>query len=92
MNKLVKFSEGSMNEYKAIGTKDPDELYVVTDRGVIYKGDTDITSSIIFVDYLPIVPISEKFYFNKTDKTLNVFLAGDWMTLNGNIDDGVVEV
>ena len=42
----VKFKYGTWAQYNAITTKDNDTLYFITDRKMVYKGETEYTSSI----------------------------------------------
>lgn len=42
----VKFKYGTWAQYSAITSKDNDTLYFITDRKMVYKGETEYTSSI----------------------------------------------
>lgn len=45
----VKFKVGTYDQYQALASVDSDALYFITDAKKIFKGDTDVTESIVIV-------------------------------------------
>lgn len=62
----------------------PGQLVCCTDTGNFYKDNagsrTSLGASVIYVDSLPLAPLSEKIYLLKPDKLY--LYDGDWIELN----------
>lgn len=65
---LVNFYEVTADSFASLDSKDSNTLYVVTDAQKIYKGDKDVTSSVIFTDEFPEASkaFANKLYINST--------------------------
>lgn len=81
MNK-VNFVGGTQALYNAIVTKDPDSLYFISDTQRIYKGDTDVTVSVIPVLNFPSTGVSGKLYIHKNTLETRIFEDGAWLTVD----------
>lgn len=78
-NKII-FQSMTPDQYKAVSTKDSNTLYFVSDSdtGVIYKGDVDVTKSIINCTTFPedADAIPYKLYFNTDTFELKYYKTG----------------
>lgn len=86
MNK-VNFVGGTQALYNAIVTKDPDSLYFISDTQRIYKGDVDVTQSVIPVLNFPATGVAGKLYIHKSTLETRIFEDGAWLT----VDPGFVK-
>ena len=88
----VNFYALTMSQYAGVSVKDTNTLYFVTDAGKIYKGDIDVTTSIVITESFPeaSAAIANKLYVNST--TLEMQITSDnasWITLSpGYLSDG----
>ena len=91
----VLFYAVTQSQYDGIGSKDTNTLYFVTDSGRVYKGDVDVSTSIVPVASFPDVSaaILRKAYVN-TD-TLEMRMTTDnaaWLVLSPgyvSLTDGI---
>lgn len=75
----------TQSAYDGISPKNADTLYFVTDSGKIFKGDTDVTSSVIATSTIPEVAsaIKGKLYINNTTLEAKVTTDGTaWINLS----------
>ena len=88
----VNFYALTKSQYDGIGSKDVNTLYFLTDTGRIYKGDIDLTNSIVPVASTPeaSAAIANKLYINTTDLSLQVTTDNAaWIKLSpGFLTDG----
>ena len=88
----VNFYALTNEQYTGVGSKDANTLYFVTDRGVIYKGTTDVTSSVLVVTSFPeaSAAVVNKLYVNTATFELQVTTDNaSWIKLSpGYLTDG----
>lgn len=81
MNK-VNFVGGTQALYNAIVTKDPNSLYFISDTQRVYKGDVDVTQSVIPVINFPESGITGKIYVHKNTLETRIYDEGAWKTVD----------
>lgn len=79
----VKFSYGTKVNYEALGTKDSNTLYFITDTLQIYKGTQEYTKSTKMVGTLPAAnQVQGVIYFRMTDYTMHIWNGTEFIQLN----------
>lgn len=90
-NKVVFYSL-TQQQYDAIGSKDANTLYFVSDSGKVYKGSADMTKSVIVTDAVPAVAdaILDKLYIDSASFEAKITVDGsNWIILSpGYLTDG----
>lgn len=90
-NKVVFYSL-TQQQYDAIGSKDANTLYFVSDSGKVYKGTADMTKSVIVTDAVPAVAdaILDKLYIDSASFEAKITVDGsNWIILSpGYLTDG----
>ena len=90
-NKVVFYSL-TQQQYDAIGSKDANTLYFVSDSGKVYKGSADMTKSVIVTDSVPAVAdaILDKLYIDSASFEAKITVDGsNWIILSpGYLTDG----
>ena len=90
-NKVVFYSL-TQQQYDAIGSKDANTLYFVSDSGKVYKGTADMTKSVIVTDSVPAVAdaILDKLYIDSASLEAKITIDGsNWIILSpGYLTDG----
>ena len=90
-NKVVFYSL-TQQQYDAIGSKDSNTLYFVSDYGKVYKGAADMTKSVIVTDSVPAVAdaILDKLYIDSASFEAKITVDGsNWIILSpGYLTDG----
>lgn len=90
-NKVVFYSL-TQQQYDAIGSKDANTLYFVSDSGKVYKGTADMTKSVIVTDSVPAVAdaILDKLYIDSASFEAKITVDGsNWIVLSpGYLTDG----
>ena len=90
-NKVVFYSL-TQQQYDAIGSKDANTLYFVSDSGKVYKGTADMTKSVIVTDSVPAVAdaILDKLYIDSASLEAKITVDGsNWIILSpGYLTDG----
>lgn len=91
-NNTVIFYALTQTSFDGISQKDADTLYFITDSGKIYKGDQDLTGSIIPVSQFPEVSdaIVNKLYIHTTSFEVRITQdKASWITVTpGYLTDG----
>lgn len=83
----VNFVGGTQALYNALTVKDPNTLYFISDTQRIYKGDVDMTQSMIPVTNFPDAGIEGKIYIHVNTLEVQVYYNGAWMVVSpGYID------
>lgn len=75
----------TQSAYDGVSPKNADTLYFVTDSGKIFKGDTDVSSSVIATSTIPEVAsaIKGKLYINSTTLEAKITIDGAaWINLS----------
>lgn len=83
----------SQDQFAGVVSKDTNTLYFITDSGSIYKGDTDVTKSVITTTSIPTNAsdaVLNKLYINTATYESKVTTDGEsWINLSpGYITDG----
>ena len=67
---LVKFITGTYEQYQALGAKDSNALYFLS-NGQLYKGEVNLSDQVVVVDSLPETGQIGKIYINTANHTVN---------------------
>lgn len=79
----VKFAYGTKARYDALGTRDVDTLYFLTDTLQFYKGDQEYGKSAKLVGSLPTSnQVQGVIYFRMTDWTMHIWNGTEFIQLN----------
>ena len=68
----VKFLSGSYSQYSALGVKDSNTLYFLS-NGQLFKGEVSYSDQIVVVSTLPDSLVAGKVYVNTTDKSVTYY-------------------
>lgn len=77
----VNFVSGTQALFNSIQSKDSNSLYFITDTKRIYKGDVDVTQSVIAVTNFPANGISNKIYVHSNTLETRIYYDGVWKVL-----------
>ena len=67
--------------YNSLENKDPNALYFLEDTHEIYRGSTEYTNSVIFVDEVPEFAAKGKVYVNNATHECTVWTGIEWKTI-----------
>lgn len=77
--------------YNSLEKKEPNALYFLEDTQEIYRGTTEYTSSVIFVDDVPALAAKGKVYVNNKTNECTVWNGQEWKTvvpeIHSTLDD-----
>ena len=71
MANKVRFKHGTYTNYLAITNKDPNTIYFITDRGLVFKGDTEVTRHIEIADHTTDYAADDNPHITVTDNSVN---------------------
>lgn len=78
----VNFYQATLAQYTSLETKDANSLYFVTDAKRIYKGDVDVTQTVVPVTAFPDTGVTEKLYVNTTTFEVKIYENGAWVVVS----------
>ena len=77
---LVKFITGTYEQYQALGAKDSNALYFLS-NGQLYKGEVNLSDQVLVVDSLPATGQIGKIYINTANHTVNYCNASGFVSM-----------
>lgn len=75
---MLKWILTTASHYNGLEIKDPNALYFVEDTHEIYRGSTEFTSSLYFVEELPEFAAKGKIYVNSSTLEGSVWTGEEW--------------
>lgn len=88
---MLKWILTTASHYNGLELKDPNALYFIEDTHEIYRGSTEFTSSLYFVDELPEFAAKGKIYVKSSNLEGSVWTGEEWRVvlpeIHNTLDD-----
>lgn len=78
---MLKWILATSSYYNSLETKEENALYFLEDTKEIYRGSTEFTNSVIFVDELPEFAAKGKIYVDNATNECTVWTGTKWKTM-----------